>query len=418
MKKVGSLLLSFALLLSISNTSTYANTNNRVENLGAGDYVEFGRYNEKSITWQVVDLGDSDDGVVLLADEILTQKAYDAAESGNYGIGSSLKDQYGSPEWYTSNIRNWLNSGDNNVAYLSKPPKNKACSNMMGYDSEKGFLSNFTPYEQQALIKRKTADVIYDPKTTGGSFDKVFLLSELEFLKIKNENINVSYETPWGLRSALSDRNSSSVSNMKLNRLAYPNVTDDTIKTILQERKYETYGTTYRTNYWGTVPTLDDEVTEHVQSEGDKITYVANGNFYAYDSSAYDISGNYVNLTFNRTFPSDPIGIRPAIYLNKALYLTGGDGSKEKPYTVGGFTEGIALDKRAVTLKAKQTIKLNSQLLPSNSADKNVIWRSSNTSVAKVDSTGVVRTIRAGKTTITATTHFGNYTATCDIVVK
>lgn len=80
---------------------------------------------------------------------------------------------------------------------------------------------------------------------------------------------------------------------------------------------------------------------------------------------------------------------------------------------------GIALDKNTLTLSrvgATNTIK--SILYPSNATNQKVIWKSDNTSAATVDTSGVVKAIRSGTATITATTEDGNYIATCLVTVK
>jgi len=55
---------------------------------------------------------------------------------------------------------------------------------------------------------------------------------------------------------------------------------------------------------------------------------------------------------------------------------------------------------------------------PSNAFDLNVNWSSSNTSVATVDSTGLVTAIAVGSATITGTTVDGGYTDTCAVTVS
>jgi len=79
---------------------------------------------------------------------------------------------------------------------------------------------------------------------------------------------------------------------------------------------------------------------------------------------------------------------------------------------------GIKLDTSQVTLKYGQTIKVVATILPSNATNNGIIWTSSNSNVATVDSDGTVTVVGGGNTTITATTVDGNYKATCTITVS
>lgn len=80
---------------------------------------------------------------------------------------------------------------------------------------------------------------------------------------------------------------------------------------------------------------------------------------------------------------------------------------------------GVTLNQKDTTLTTKgKTLKLNSQVIPSDAANKNVTWRSSNTSVASVDQKGTITAKKNGTAIITVTTADGNKTAVCKITVK
>ncbi|MDE7101385.1 MAG: Ig-like domain-containing protein, partial [Bacteroidales bacterium] len=79
---------------------------------------------------------------------------------------------------------------------------------------------------------------------------------------------------------------------------------------------------------------------------------------------------------------------------------------------------GVSLDPSSVTLDVSQTVRLNATVLPSNAPDKTVSWRSSNTSVATVDATGLVKAVAAGEADIIVTTKVGGYEASCHVTVK
>ena len=87
--------------------------------------------------------------------------------------------------------------------------------------------------------------------------------------------------------------------------------------------------------------------------------------------------------------------------------------------TVSIAPTGVTLNQTSATMTSKgQTITLTATVSPSNAANKNVTWKSSNTAVATVDSNGKVTAVGNGTATITATTESGGKTATCKVTVS
>ena len=80
---------------------------------------------------------------------------------------------------------------------------------------------------------------------------------------------------------------------------------------------------------------------------------------------------------------------------------------------------GVTLNYSNKTLsKIGATIQLKGTVLPAEATNKMLLWSSSNTAVATVDSNGLVTAVGAGSATITATTQDGsNISATCEIAV-
>ncbi len=78
---------------------------------------------------------------------------------------------------------------------------------------------------------------------------------------------------------------------------------------------------------------------------------------------------------------------------------------------------GVLLNKPTVVLNVGETAILTVTVIPTDATNKDVTWKSSNTSVATVLN-GVVTAISAGTATITATTEDGGYTATCTVTVN
>ena len=76
--------------------------------------------------------------------------------------------------------------------------------------------------------------------------------------------------------------------------------------------------------------------------------------------------------------------------------------------------KGIKLNKTSATVSKGKTLTLKATLNPSNTTDK-VTWKSSNTKVATVSASGVVKGVKHGTCTITAT--INGKKATCKITV-
>ena len=113
--------------------------------------------------------------------------------------------------------------------------------------------------------------------------------------------------------------------------------------------------------------------------------------------------------------------------------LNVGDTSVTGTYTFDGVTKsitvpnitvnekiihvtGVTLNKNNLQLEIGSTGTLTPTIAPSDATNKNVSWKSSNSSIASVNN-GVVTAIAAGSVTITVTTEDGGHTATCNITV-
>lgn len=170
--------------------------------LQAGDTISLGSYNNEPIQWRVLHLEERDgrQTAVLVSRYIITMKAFDAAESGRYNhdenrdyISRESEADFdmelqayvrGNSSWRDSNIRTWLNTETELVAYGGQSPVSSAMSELHnGYQNEPGFLYNFTEEEIGMLVEREChtpgnaleeGDIV--------TLDRVFLLSEEELV--------------------------------------------------------------------------------------------------------------------------------------------------------------------------------------------------------------------------------------------
>lgn len=103
------------------------------------------------------------------------------------------------------------------------------------------------------------------------------------------------------------------------------------------------------------------------------------------------------------------------------ITVTTKDGDKKAScsVTVTQPVTGVTLDitSKALDLGSKNTVKLTATVAPADANDKEVLWSTSNSSVAKVDQSGNVTAVGVGSATITVITADGGFKATCDITV-
>lgn len=176
-----------------------------VSDVKLGSTIVLGTYNSQPVEWRVLNISNDGKQALIVANNILTLKAYDAPESGRYNyyngqdywnsdtktLTADMQSKLrGNNKWEYSNIRTWLNSTNENVAYKDQAPVNKAMSDMKnGYNTEAGFLKNFTEEEIAAIL---TTTVNTNGVTTE---DKVFLLSKGELSLLETADVSM-YPVP------------------------------------------------------------------------------------------------------------------------------------------------------------------------------------------------------------------------------
>lgn len=112
-----------------------------------GEYLQMGTFYGAPILWRCVSMDAN--GPLMLADRILTTRAFDAAGSHPNDY-RGLRENFGSNLWETSNLRAWLNSDAQQVAWPcgNAPVAENLWNGYNAYADDAGFLTNFTDGEK------------------------------------------------------------------------------------------------------------------------------------------------------------------------------------------------------------------------------------------------------------------------------
>lgn len=192
-----------------NNNSSQDSNNTSTVDIKLGDTVVFGKYNDADITWQVIKLSDDGTEAVLISKDILTFKAFDAANTGNFARKDNTyyssrdeiiqtdkqlqADVFGNSSWKNSDLRAWLNSTKSTVEYEGLGPINSALSDSgNAYNLEPGFLYNFSDEELSAIKETKisTKGNAINPDETIVTNDKVYILSTEEMKWLEDADVS------------------------------------------------------------------------------------------------------------------------------------------------------------------------------------------------------------------------------------
>ncbi|MFL0194055.1 DUF6273 domain-containing protein [Clostridium sp. WILCCON 0269] len=277
-------------VIILSGVYFFINNQKKNENLSIniGDYIEFGRYNGKSILWRVINKDVN--GYMLFSEKIICFKAFDARGDEADGRGDADRIGFGSNYWEKSNLREWLNSYDKEVKYSHQVPDKEDVLYSF-YDREPGFLYSFTDKER-GFIKEVTH------KSILANIDKVVMDGGTE-----------SYEYNTKIQDCVKNYDSS----------YYKNVTDKVfllstkeIKNFVYDRGWEYQKTAVNDDtiswYWLRTP---------FASYSDIVRAV--GQDAVYGDDAYNGTG----------------GVAPALYLKSKTIPGSGEGTKGDPYEIG-----------------------------------------------------------------------------------
>ena len=174
----------------------------------------------------------------------------------------------------------------------------------------------------------------------------------------------------------------------------------------------------------------DNPNTVHVSNITlDRANYSFNvGEVIQLNATVYPTNATNKSITWTSSNPSkavvDSNGLVIAIGLGTVtITATTVDGRKtancvltiSEPYV---DVSSISLNRVNEGMLVGDTLQLNTTISPSNATNKNVAWSSNRTSVASVNSNGLVTANGIGLATITVTTEDGNKTAICSVTVS
>ena len=80
--------------------------------------------------------------------------------------------------------------------------------------------------------------------------------------------------------------------------------------------------------------------------------------------------------------------------------------------------DGISLNVEDLTLTVGDKYSLEATISPDDATDKELVWKSSDSSIVTVDKDGNIEALKEGEVTITVTTKDGKVKATCKVTVK
>jgi len=136
------------------------------------------------------------------------------------------------------------------------------------------------------------------------------------------------------------------------------------------------------------------------------------------DNSVIEVFINDAAVFSTRVYPLQANATGMELFSNGTTIFTSVDvwQMQQQNIVVPVPVTGVTLSATASISKATSTT-LSPTFIPSNATNRNVSWTSSNTSVATVNSAGLITGVAQGTSTITVTTQDGGFKATCVVTV-
>lgn len=332
------------------------------------NYTTYHYFKYEPIKWRV--LNTENGRAFLLADVTLDGKKYNNNQT--------------SVTWENSSIRSWLNGYG---ASVNEPHINYASNDFINVAFN---ASEKKAIQTTMLVNAKNYE--YADETTGGNntFDKVFLLSESD-VYFTNEAKKYGFVADYPLTGEY-DEDSRYDEGKQTGCSTYAYAAGASRNTIPE----------YKGNAEWLLrsPGRSNDRAAHVGYDG----WVA---AYGYGVAIYD----------------GCVGIRPALYLNltNSVYSYAGTVSSDRTVTNQSLIKkpdtvkvsAIRLSGLSKQIAAGKKLSLKADVFPSNTSNKNLTWKSSNTKIATVTHTGIVsvkKNAEGKKVIITATAQDGSGT--------
>lgn len=119
----------------------------------------------------------------------------------------------------------------------------------------------------------------------------------------------------------------------------------------------------------------------------------------------------------------DENGVITGLSVGKATITVTSENGKTTTCVINVVSNEIPVEKIIVTpnktnMDVDSVLQLSVKIEPSNATNRDLIWTSSDESIATVDNKGIVKGLKAGKVTITAKTKDGKVLGTSEITVE
>ena len=322
LNKVLSVIICIIMLASVMPTFALAGTG-----ISVGDYIVMGMYNDEPIIWRCISADEN--GQLMLADKILSLKAFDASGDDLTGSHARGDEGYraiaGSNYWADSNIRTWLNSdaAAGNIVWPcgNAPVTDEVTRFQNYYETEAGFLTNFS-IDERKLIKSVSQKSILDAQeyTDMSSYGTEAFKYNIAMSDVM-QNYDAAYSETVTDKVFLLDV-------VQLNALVI-NLGTDYAKGIVSDSaiaytdSFKENGLTYGAEWtwWLRTP-----VTEDVCHS----TYVR-----CVYSNGTEVGLDYAKQSFH--------GIRPAFYLDTVnANIVLGEGTESSPYELNSVPTAIS----------------------------------------------------------------------------
>ena len=296
-------------------TGVLCSSNCFAADIEIGDYLQMGSYYQEDILWRCV--SEDENGPLIMSDQILTLKAFDAKGEHENDYRSYRKN-YGSNLWENSNLRSWLNSdaaAGEVIWQCGNPPANSAVwCGYNEYDDEAGFLNGFTDTQKSAIKEVTQKQLLGTRDALGGGMAEFGSENHLSYacgIDVVLKNYDKAYA--YNLNDKVF------VADIKQISDVYNN------SEILGDGYY--------------IGTLSESCVENSEY---KYSIQPDAAWHSWLRTPYGVTANsetvrlvWSNGTIERTAANTSyIGVRPAFYLDDDAVFDGGSGTEDAPFVI------------------------------------------------------------------------------------